>query len=420
LQTALWATRPGALSHYCRRRFGEIFTLRVAGIGDVVVLTRPETIGEIFTGDREVLLAGEANAVMEPVLGKHSLLLLDRERHLRHRRLLTAPFHGEAVRAYRSRVEEIAAAEVQHWPVGEELALRPRMQAITLEVILRAVIGVSDERRMERLRVLLQRLTRIGLLEMWLAFTYPKLAQHSLLRRLTTLRILPEVDRLLYEEIAAHRAAPEGGDDVLAQLIAAGDGALTDEELRDHLMTLLVAGHETTTTALAWCFERLLRHPAALARLEAEIAEGQEEAYLDAVINETLRVRPVIDAVWRKLAAPLRVAGWMVPAGALVMPSIMLVQHSAAFAEPDAFQPERFFGGGAPPYAFIPFGGGPRRCIGASFATMEMRAILKTVLESVQLRAPSMRPERAKVHHITLVPAQGARAIVTRRRSAAH
>lgn len=418
LQTLMWATRPGALSRHCSRRFGETFTLRILGIGEVVVITRPETIGEVFTGDRETLRAGEANAVMEPVLGANSLLLLDGERHLLHRRLLTGPFHGEAVRAYRARIEEIAAAEVRRWPMGEEIELRPRMQAITLEVILRAVIGVSDERRLQRLRELLARLTRIGLVEMWAAWTYPRLAKNPLVRSLTTLRVLPEVDRLLYEEIAAHRAAPAGRDDVLAKMIAAGDGdaALSDDELRDHLMTLLVAGHETTTTALAWCFERLLRHPTAHRRLQEEIEHGNDETYMEAVINETLRVRPVIDAVWRKLSAPLQLEGWLLPAGVVVMPSIVLVQSSAAFPEPEAFRPERFLDGGAPPYALIPFGGGPRRCIGASFATMEMRAILRAVLERVQLQAPTLRAERAKVHHITLVPEGGARAVVTRRR----
>ncbi len=420
LQTALWATQPGALSRYCQRRHGDTFTLRPLGIGDVVVITRPETIREIFTGDNDVLHAGEANAVMGPMLGRHSLLLLDGERHLRHRRMLTAPFHGDAVRAYRERIAAITAAEVERWPVGEELALRPRMQAITLEVILRAVIGVSDERRLQRLRTLLARLTRVGLLEMWGTWTYPKLLAHRFVRPFTTLRILPDVDRLLYEEIAAHRADPDGHEDVLALLIAARDEdgqALSDEELRDHLITLLVAGHETTTTALAWCFERLLRHPAALARLQQELLDDEQEAYLDAVLNETLRVRPVIDAVWRKLTAPAEVAGRLLPAGAIVMPSIVLVQGSAAFTDPDAFRPERFLQGGAPPYTFIPFGGGTRRCIGASFAMMEMKAILGTVLERVELRVPRARSERAKVHHITLVPARGARVIVTRRRA---
>jgi cytochrome P450 len=258
---------------------------------------------------------------------------------------------------------------------------------------------------------------------MWFSWTYPRLLENPLVRRLSTLRILPEVDRLLYEEIAAHRAGRVGSihrEDVLSQLIAARDtdgSALSDEELRDHLITLLIAGHETTTTALAWCFERVLRPPAVLDRLEGELAAGVQETYLDAVVNETLRVRPVIDAVWRRLAAPVEIAGRLLPAGATVMPSIVLVQSSEAFADPGAFRPERFLEGSAPPYTFIPFGGGPRRCIGASFAMMEIKTVIATVLEQVQLRAPSMRAERVKVHHITLVPARGGRVIVTRRRS---
>ncbi len=424
-QSALWAIYPGALSRYCRRRFGPTFTLRPLGIGDVVVLTQPEAIGEVFTGDRDVLRAGEANAVMGPIVGRHSLLTLDGERHIRHRRLVSPSFHGEAVRAYGERVAEIAAAEVDRWPVGREFPIRPRMQAITLEVILRTVVGVSDERRLERLRTLLRRITQVGVVEMWIVWAYPHLIDHPAVRRLSTLRLLPEVDRLLYEEIAAHRAARAGsappGEDVLSLLLAARDEdgqGLTDEELRDHLITLLVAGHETTTTALAWCFERLLRHPVAYARLQRELEDGQEERYLEAVLNETLRVRPVIDAVWRKLSAPVAVAGHLLPAGATVMPSIELVQHSGAFADASAFRPERFLEGGSPPYTFIPFGGGARRCVGASFAMMEMRAIVRTVLERVSLRAPSTRSERVKVHHITLVPARGGRVIVTGRRGA--
>jgi cytochrome P450 family 135 len=422
-QSALWAVYPGALSRYCRRRFGPTFTLRPLGIGDVVVLTQPEAIGEVFTGDREVLRAGEANAVMGPIVGRHSLLTLDGERHIRHRRLVSPSFHGEAVRAYGERVAEIAAAEVDRWPVGREFPIRPRMQAITLEVILRTVVGVSDERRLERLRTLLRRITQVGVVEMWIVWAYPHLIDHRAVRRLSTLRLMPEVDRLLYEEIAAHRAGEAGSqrEDVLAMLLAARDEdgeGLTDEELRDHLITLLVAGHETTTTALAWCFERLLRHPAAYARLQRELEEGQEERYLEAVLSETLRVRPVIDAVWRKLSAPVAVAGHLLPAGATVMPSIELVQHSGAFADASAFRPERFLEGSSPQYTFIPFGGGARRCVGASFAMMEMRAIVRTVLERVSLRAPTARSERVKVHHITLVPARGGRVIVTGRRGA--
>ncbi len=352
-QSALWAVYPGALSRYCKRRYGPTFTLRPLGIGDVVVLTQPEAIKEVFTGDREVMRAGEANAVMGPIVGRHSLLTLDGERHIRHRRLVSPPFHGEAVHAYGERVAEIAAAEVDRWPVGKEFPIRPRMQAITLEVILRTVVGVSDERRMERLRTLLRKITQVGVAEMWIVWAYPHLIEHPVVKRLSTLRLMPEVDSLLYEEIAAHRAIesiPPARDDVLALLVAARDEqgeGLSDEELRDHLITLLVAGHETTTTALAWCFERLLRHPSAHLRLQRELDEGSDERYLDAVLNETLRVRPVIDAVWRKLSAPVEVAGWLLPAGATVMPSIDIVQHSAAFADAGAFRPERFLEGSA-------------------------------------------------------------------------
>jgi cytochrome P450 len=423
-QSALWAIYPGALSRYCKRRYGPAFTLRPLGIGDVVVVTQPEAIRQVFTGDREVLRAGEANAVMGPIVGKHSLLTLDGERHIRHRRLVSPPFHGEAVRTYGERVAEIAAAEVDRWPLGKEFPIRPRMQAITLEVILRTVVGVSDERRLQRLRTLLRKITQVGVVEMWIVWAYPHLIDHPAVKRLSTLRLLPEVDRLLYEEIAAHRAGRAGAtqrDDVLSLLLAARDEqgeGLSDEELRDHLITLLVAGHETTTTALAWCFERLLRHPQAYARLQRELDEGQEERYLEAVLNETLRVRPVIDAVWRKLSAPVEVAGWLLPAGTTVMPSIEIVQHSYAFADAGAFRPERFLEGSAPQYTFIPFGGGARRCVGASFAMMEMRAIVRTVLQRVSLRAPRARSERVKVHHITLVPARGGRVIVTGRRFA--
>jgi cytochrome P450 len=423
LQTLLWATQPGLMARYGAWRYGDTFTLRPFGIGDVVVITSPETIREVFMGDRDVFHAGEANAVMGPITGLNSLLLLDGERHLRHRKMLTGPFHGEAVRNYREQVAEIAAQEVERWSVGSTFPIRPRMQAITLEVILRAVIGVSDERRLARLRDLLTRVTGVGIVEMWVMWAYPEMARRRRFRALSTLRVLPEIDRLLHEEIAAARAEHARRNDVLSQLIAArdenGDG-LSDVELRDHLITLLVAGHETTTTALAWCFERLLRHPHVLQRLQDELAGGNEENYLEAVINETLRVRPVLDAVWRKLTEPAVVEGRLLPAGTLVMPSIFLVHDSSeAFDDPSSFRPERFLEGSAQPYTFIPFGGGPRRCIGASFAVMEMKAVISTVLATVQLRPATQRPERMKVHHITLVPAKGGQVTVEDRRPVA-
>jgi cytochrome P450 family 135 len=420
LQTALWSTVPGPFYRYCQNRYGNIYTLRTLVIGNVVTIADPELIKEVFTGDRDVLHAGEANAVMGPMLGSHSLLLLDGERHLRHRRLMLPPFHGDAVRAYGERIARIAALDIERWPVGSEFAIRERMQAITLEVILEAVVGVSDPRRKHRLRELVAKLTQVSPLDMWVTWAYPALMNSSIARRHTVLRSLPEADALLYEEIAAHRADPGERDDILALLIGARDEngeALNDEELRDEIITLLLAGHETTTTALAWCFERLVRHPKVLARLEQEIPTG-ETAYMDAVINETLRVRPVIDAVWRRLTAPAQVGEWLLPAGTTVMPSIVLVQESPAFGDARSFRPERFLEGTSAPYTFIPFGGGPRRCIGASFAAMEMRTIIRAVLERVTLRAPTIRDEPTRVHHITLVPAHGGRVVLTARKPA--
>jgi cytochrome P450 family 135 len=398
---------------HCRRRYGDVFTVRPYGFGNIVLLADPDVIKEVFAGDRDVFAAGQANAAMSPVLGRHSLLVLDGETHLRQRRLMLPPFHGEAINRYRERVEKITEAEVATWPAGEPFAIRPRMQAITFEVILRAVIGVSDPDRLQRLRELLPKLLDFSVFDMWSVWLFPKLLDSPMGRRNPAMRVRPEVDRLLHEEIAAHRAHPEGRDDILALLVEARDAngdPLSDEELLDQIITLLLAGHETTTTGLAWAFERLVRHPDVLERLKSELLTDEED-YLDAVVNETLRVRPVIDGVWRKLTAPAVVAGHRLPAGTLVFPAISLVQTSAAFPDPEEFKPERFLDGSPPPYTFIPFGGGPRRCIGASFAIMEMKTVLRAVLQRVELRTPDQRPEQPRVHHVTQVPARGGRVI---------
>jgi cytochrome P450 len=397
----------------CRRRYGDAFTIRPYGFGDIVVLSDPESIKEVFNGDRDVFAAGRANSAMSPVLGRHSLLTLDGERHLHQRRLMLPPFHGEAIGRYRERVEAITVAEIAKWPTGKPFPIRPRMQDITFEIILRAVIGVSDPQRLARLRELLPKLLDFSILDMWLVWLFPKLFDTQLARRSPSQRVRPEVDRLLYEEIAAHRAYPEGHDDILALLVSARDAKdqpLSDENLLDQIITLLLAGHETTTTGLAWAFERLLRHPAALQRLTQEL-HTDEDSYLDAVVNETLRVRPVIDGVWRKLTAPALVARHLLPTDTLVFPAIALVQASEAFPDPEEFRPERFLEGSPPSYTFIPFGGGPRRCIGAAFAIMEMKTVLETVLKRVELSAASAPAEKSRVHHITLVPSRGARVI---------
>jgi cytochrome P450 len=418
LQTVLWAVRPIWFMQRARRRYGDVFTIRPYAFGDVVVLANPEHIKEVFTGDRDVFAAGKANAAMSPVLGSHSLLTLDGERHLRQRKLMLPPFHGEAVGRYRERVEEITEAEVVRWPTGEPFPIRPAMQSITLEVILRAVIGVSDPRRLARLRELLPKLLDFSVLDMWAVWLFPKLLDTPVGRRNPAMRVRPEVDRLLYEEIDAHRSNPDGHDDILGLLISARDAdgePLSDENLLDQIITLLLAGHETTTTGLAWALERLTRHPASLGRLEQELDASGEE-YLDAVVNETLRVRPVVDGVWRKLTAPAVVAGHRLPVGTLVFPAIVLVQTSnEAFPSPEDFRPQRFLESSTSPYTFIPFGGGTRRCIGAAFAVMEMKTVLSAVLRRVELKAPDLRPERPRTHHVTQIPAHGGRVIATPR-----
>lgn len=417
-QTVLWALRPLYFLKSARRRFGDVFTLRTYVFGNIVVLADPGSIKEVFTGDPEVFAAGAANAVMSPVLGTQSLLTLDGERHLRQRKIMLPPFHGEAIAAYRERIEKITAAEVARWPMGKAFPIRERMQDITFEIILLAVIGVSDPRRLARLRELLPKLLDFSVLDMWLAWLFPKLIDTPIGRRAPSQRVRPEVDRLLGEEIAAHRAAPEGRNDILALLVSARDVdgvPLSDENLLDQIITLLLAGHETTTTGLAWTFERLTRHPAASARLRRELAAG-EGGYLDAVVNETLRVRPVVDGVWRKLTASAVVGGHRVPAGTLVFPSIALAQTSEeVFPDPEEFRPERFLDGSPAPYTFIPFGGGTRRCIGAAFAVMEMKTVLSSVLERVDLQPARRHSEPPRTHHVTQVPARGARVVAAPR-----
>jgi cytochrome P450 len=383
-----------------------------------VYVTDPAEIKRIFTGDTSVFHAGEANGtVLAKVMGRHSVLILDEDAHLRQRRRMLPPFHGESVRRYGEVIEEVTREEMARWPVGREVRLHPSMQKITLEVIMRAVIGVEDEARLARLRRLLPGLVNLNAV-LLMAWVWPRLSAVGPWRRFEKLK--QTIDGVLYDEIRRRRADPdlERRSDILSLLIrGSGDEApMTDAELRDQLVTLLLAGHETTATGLAWAFERLLRQPEALRRVEEEVAAG-EDLYLDAVVKETLRVRPVIFDVARKLKAPVEVAGYTVPAGVTLMPAIGIVQRSAdRWQEARRFRPERFLDGQPDPYTWIPFGGGTRRCLGAAFATFEMKTVLRTVLSGLELRADRPESERVTMRHITLVPARGARAVVVRRR----
>ncbi len=396
------------------RRYGDVFSVSFPYFKQLVYVAEPELVKTVFTGSPEQMHAGEANAtVLEPALGPNSVLTLDEGPHMRQRKLLLPPFHGERIHRYGELMREITLGQMESWPVGQPFSLRPHTQRITLAVIMRAVFGVHDEERLARFERLIDTFgARVNVVT-----AFPPLRRDlgrwSPWARFQRAR--EQLDEFIYEEIALRRAEVEAGekehDDVLSLLLAArhDDGSpMNDEELRDELVTVLGAGHETTATALAWAMERLLRSPQTLARLRESIAAGEDQ-YLEATVKETLRARPVIVDVARKLTEPLRVDAYELPAGTYVMAAIAALHYREdLFPYPAQFRPERFLGSKPDTYAWIPFGGGVRRCIGAAFAEYEMRVVLRAILERADLSAPDPEPERAKVRNITLAPARGA------------
>lgn len=408
VQTQMVWRRLKAFDERWNRRYGDVFTIKALPWGTAVMIRDREMIKEIFTGDPSVFHAGEGNDMLAPVLGHQSVLVLDEDQHMQTRKRLLPPFHGEAVRIYGQAVEEIVRAEVARWPIGEPFALHPRMREVTLEVILRTVIGVQAPERLQELRRVLPDTVDIKFwtMAMW---ALPLLGYLPPWRRYK--HTVRDAFALLDQEIARRREVPdlEQRTDVLSLLIVAGE--MDDANLRDQIMSLLLAGHETTTTALAWTFERLLRTPLVLQRARAAAAEG-DDAYLDAVAKEALRCRPVIPAVTRRLTRPVKIGGYHFPAGVTLLPMITLMHDSAElFPDPHSFRPERFLEGHSDTYAWIPFGGGRRRCIGAAFAMLEMRVTLRTILNECELYAPDPRAEPVRNRHITLTPRYGTRVV---------
>ena len=425
VQAMRWISRPVSFMEDCARRYGDAFTIRLPSEGDIVFLTDPVAVKQVFTGDPAVFHAGEANGILEPLVGRHSVLLLDESAHLRQRKLLLPPFHGRRMQRYGEVFREVTEREMERWPVGEPFALRPRMQAITLEVIMRAVFGVEGEARLAELGARLARMLDLS------ASRFPLLVVPALrryrgpggpLRAFNMAR--RAVDEMLFEEIDRRRADPAVAerDDVLSMLVQARDEdgePMSAQELRDELMTLLVAGHETTATGLSWAWERLLRRPEAYARLMGEVDDGGQD-YLDATVQETLRLRPVIQLVMRRLTQPVTVAGYDLPAGANVAPCVYLVHRRPdVYPEPALFRPERFLERPADTYSWIPFGGGLRRCVGASFALHEMRVVLRTMAERAVLRAPGApQHERPRRRTVTMAPAEDALVVLDELRPA--
>jgi len=407
----------------CREKFGDNFSVKFMSFErPMVMISDPAAIKALYTERAHGLPPGR-EVVLTPVVGARSLLVIEGDDHLAHRRLMLPAFHGERMRSYEPLVEEIVDAEIDSWPLVEEFAIHPRMQAMTLEIILRVVFGVSEGPRLQELRGMLTRVLE----ETASPFTQlVGLAARRFGGRGPWARFeaqLKAVDELLYAEIAERRASGdfEDRDDILSMMMQArfeDGGEMSDTDLRDQLMTLLLAGHETTATALAWTFDLLLRHAAPLARLRESLEAGEED-YLRATISESLRLRPVVPLAGRRLNKELSVDGLTLPAGTDVTPAIWLAHTRAdVYPEPFAFKPERFLEEAPDTYAWIPFGGGIRRCIGAAFAEFEMRIVLREVLTRCELHKASPAPEKIGRRNITLSPKDGTPVVLTARHPA--
>lgn len=399
----------------CRRRYGNVVTFGTLFDERFVMIFDPDMVKRLFQGPGDQLRAGEANALLGPILGERSVLLLDGAEHLRHRRLMLPSFHGRRLLAHAQTMRDSADEEFDSWPVDEPFEMLATMQSLTLRVILRAVFGyrpgaAADELG-ARLRAMAEPLSRPSGLMAIAALARGRDGRRRAREFAARKRA---VDEILYAEIAARRSAPdlEQRDDVFSALLTARDEdgrALTDREIRDELLTLLLAGHETTATGLAWTFDLLLHDARALAR-----ARDLDERYLDAVVKESLRIRPVIPGVGRVVRErPFAVDGYEIPVGVEINPSIRTMHRRAdLYPSPGRFAPERFLGPDPPDtYTWIPFGGGTRRCLGASFALMEMRIVLARALERCDLTAVDPAPAKAQLRAITLAPKGGVRVL---------
>lgn len=417
LQTLLFGRYRQRWLPRLRRRYGDSYLIRLApNRRRLVVISRLSDVRAVFAGSASVFHAGEGNAILRPIMGKHSVLLLDEGEHQRIRQLLMPAFHGASLRGYRQLIAELTRAEVTGWPVGRPVRLHQRMQALTLEIILQVVFGVTDQRRLAELRPVVGRVVGVSPLIM-LGWFYPRLRPLWPWRRFTGIR--QDLDRVLYAEIAERRQAGDlsSRTDVLSQLLRlSGPGeALTDTELRDNLVTLLLAGHETTATALAWAFCELARDPELL-RQAQQAADAGDENYLQALAKESLRLHPVLYQVARRVTEPVELDGYVVPAGVTVVPAIGLLHADPSHhPDPTRCDPGRFLGGQPAVGSWIPFGGGDRRCLGAGFALLEASVVLGEVLRRFGMSADGSRPERAKARHITLAPSRGARVTLVRR-----
>jgi cytochrome P450 len=413
VQTLEWMYRPIPLIEGCRRRYGDIFSLRLGPRRNTVVVAEPTAARQVMRGDPSVFRAGDANGILQPVVGPASILVLDGDEHMRHRRILLPAFGASHAPAFAEAVEEATRDRIASWRVGETLRLQQEMEAISLEAILRLALGPGPEDRLAQFRALVPEMMR----RCSSAFTLLPYFRHELggitpYARLQ--QVLDQLDGLFLDAIVERQASSvEDAGDCLSLLCAATDEngtPLSNREIRDELLTMIMAGYETTTSALAWAFERLLRSPEVMDRLQDGLARGSDE-YLDAVVKEILRLRPVVPVVARKVREDVALNGYTIPGGSVLMVSLYLLHRDPALhSEPDEFRPERHLDGEGEPWH--PFGGGVRRCLGASFAQLEMKVVIRAVLAAATLRASDPADEPVARKRFTFAPAYEARATV--------
>ena len=428
LQGLRFARRPMTFALGAQHRFGDVWQIRVPTRTEAFVVTcHPDHLRSLLKADPADAPSLTGESPLRPILGPNSVLTSVGGRHMRERKLLLPAFHGEAVQRYVAMIADVARQEIDHWPIGEPFALAPRMQAVTLEVIMRGVFGVGvasvstpAERHMRRA---LRRMLAASMSPLYFLVELRN-ARH-LEPKGVLAAVMAMVDRHMYAVIRERRAAGDDGQrgDVLSLLLAARDEQgepLTDPELRDELMSLVLAGHETTANSLAWTFERLLRTPVPYARLRELVrgAEGRTGAqeYVEATIHEGMRNRPVIPMIARLAMRPWRFGEYTVPARTPVGVSIIALHHRPdVYPDPHAFAPQRFLDTKPGTYTWIPFGGGIRRCLGASLAMAEQRVVLDAIARRTDLVAPDPTPERPRMRNVTMIPRGGCLVTVAHR-----
>ncbi len=431
IQTAQYVRDPVTALEKWHDAYGDLFTIQIAGFGHFVFAAAPRELRQIFTADPEQVKTGVTNGQLLPIVGPQSVFPLDGQAHHRHRRMMLPPFHGDRMIEYAVTIRDVTRRSMAAWSAREPFELHPYMLQITLEVLLRTVFGIDERAKLDRFGSMFSEL-----IERWSSPLLPMLAFYGvdpikLAPWLPIARRKLALDEALREEIAKRRRVDESGrTDIFSLLLAARDeegNPLTEDELRDELVSLMIAGHETSATTLCWAFERLLTHPEALAKLRAELAtitgaDGEPDLtkvdklpYLDGVVRETLRQRPILEFIARRTEVELEIGDYKVPPGTYLCPAIHLAHRRAeSYPEPDAFLPERFIGKKADPYLWLPFGGGGRRCLGMAFALFEIKLILATVLSRAELVLDPPGPLPRVLRGVAVTPAGGTRVLRVR------